>query len=446
MKIKSVNINIENVFKDFKIEFKNTEKKEPTIHYLVGNNGSGKTLILEAIHSGIVGIHNPSFGVCDINFELNIEEYTTAKLKYSQPARNSVDPGQIIMTDGVIANQNFRKSVYSSIEVNFSHQSIASATAQAPDEENPKSKSLNLNQLIPQLLVNIANQDGRVANSYIKNNIGTTITNGIVPGQKLPRFEKAYNAIFTSKKFHSIKENGTEFEILFKDGNNLEIPLSKLSSGEKQIIYRLGFILKDFDTIKGGIIIIDEPEISLHPKWQIHFKKLLLEIFKGTDVQIIIATHSPYIFNNIDSEKEECIFINREEGAASLVELNISGKNKSPSMGLVSYLAYGIATNELHIELYDEMQIKFKTDFISQLENIITKAPYALTKENRSKTNSTIFVTGVNNKGKNKEQSSSESKPTWIRNKLHHASFLDRKDFTEKDLQESIDEMIAILK
>lgn len=71
------------------------------------------------------------------------------------------------------------------------------------------------------------------------------------------------------------------FEIYFKDAGGSLVEISNLSSGEQQIIYRLGFILKNIESLDGGLIFIDEPELSLHPKWQLRFKKLLLEIFKG---------------------------------------------------------------------------------------------------------------------------------------------------------------------
>jgi predicted ATP-dependent endonuclease of OLD family len=124
-----------------------------------------------------------------------------------------------------------------------------------------------------------------------------------------------------------------------------------LSSGEKQVIYRLGYILKDIDVVKGGIILIDEPEISLHPAWQIKFREILLDMFENVDVQIIIATHSPYILTNIDPTKEECILVDRTK--KSTEQLKIRGA--SPSMNLVNYIAFGIPSKELHIELYDRM-------------------------------------------------------------------------------------------
>lgn len=55
-----------------------------------------------------------------------------------------------------------------------------------------------------------------------------------------------------------------------------------------------------------NLLIIDEPENHLHPKWQIEYAKLLIEIMKK-GVKIIINTHSVYMIQAIKhfSQKEE---------------------------------------------------------------------------------------------------------------------------------------------
>ena len=51
---------------------------------------------------------------------------------------------------------------------------------------------------------------------------------------------------------------------------------------------------------KNSIILIDEPELSLHPKWQ----QRIIEVYKkiGENNQIIVATHSPHILGSISNE------------------------------------------------------------------------------------------------------------------------------------------------
>ena len=74
-----------------------------------------------------------------------------------------------------------------------------------------------------------------------------------------------------------------------------EIRIDCLSSGEKNdfvMFYRL-----IFNTPKYGIVLIDEPEISLHIEWQEEYLDRLLDICKMNDLQAIVATHSPNIVN-----------------------------------------------------------------------------------------------------------------------------------------------------
>ena len=98
--------------------------------------------------------------------------------------------------------------------------------------------------------------------------------------------------------------------------------MNDLSTGEKQIIYRIGYILKNLGNINGAIVLIDEPEISLHPKWQIKLKDFLEELFNGYDVQFLIATHSPFIFKNFNPKSDACIKIDRNVSESKSINLN----------------------------------------------------------------------------------------------------------------------------
>lgn len=74
--------------------------------------------------------------------------------------------------------------------------------------------------------------------------------------------------------------------------DNTQLDFSKASGGEKEI---LNFLMGIFAlNVKNGVIIIDEPELHLHPKWQ----EILLELFddftKSRGIQFFIVTHSPH--------------------------------------------------------------------------------------------------------------------------------------------------------
>jgi len=71
--------------------------------------------------------------------------------------------------------------------------------------------------------------------------------------------------------------------------------LKDLSSGEQHevvLLYELIFKAKP-----NTIVLIDEPEISLHITWQNDFLRDLMQIIKLQNIQVIVATHSPQIIN-----------------------------------------------------------------------------------------------------------------------------------------------------
>jgi ABC-type lipoprotein export system ATPase subunit len=69
--------------------------------------------------------------------------------------------------------------------------------------------------------------------------------------------------------------------------------LEDLSSGEKQIVMLIGEIFRHIR--KGSIILIDEPEVHLHPVWQRIFVDTLTKLCKKYNAQMILATQSPKI-------------------------------------------------------------------------------------------------------------------------------------------------------
>ena len=76
----------------------------------------------------------------------------------------------------------------------------------------------------------------------------------------------------------------------------MPIDLENLSSGEQNEIIILYKLI--FDVPSDIILLIDEPEISLHVIWQEEFMTDLEEIAKVRQQQMIIATHSPQIIGN----------------------------------------------------------------------------------------------------------------------------------------------------
>lgn len=96
-----------------------------------------------------------------------------------------------------------------------------------------------------------------------------------------------------------------------KSGKQEEI-LSQLSDGQKAIVTLIADIaynlsLSSYKDLNGnfyesrGIVLIDEIESHLHPKWQREIIPILIEVFPK--IQFFIATHSPQVISSVDSKK-----------------------------------------------------------------------------------------------------------------------------------------------
>lgn len=106
------------------------------------------------------------------------------------------------------------------------------------------------------------------------------------------------NKRFKHKKIEINKDNGFQFRSTTNrdaEGKYIIIPSKRLSSGEQHelvLFYKL-----IFESQAGDLILIDEPELSLHISWQNKFIKDLKQVASINDITVIIATHSPDIID-----------------------------------------------------------------------------------------------------------------------------------------------------
>lgn len=90
-----------------------------------------------------------------------------------------------------------------------------------------------------------------------------------------------------------------------------EVILYEASSGEQCLLINTFGIANSI--ADNALILIDEPEVSLHPEWQEVYIELLMDVFshkKGC--HFIIATHSPQIISNL--KKDNCFITTLENG------------------------------------------------------------------------------------------------------------------------------------
>ena len=105
---------------------------------------------------------------------------------------------------------------------------------------------------------------------------------------RIALFKKLIDARFGSKRVLVSKQKGLSVQ-----HRDIDVPLETLSSGEQHQLVLFFELL--FETKKNSLILIDEPEISLHVSWQKKFISDLMSIIDLNKFDVVLATHSPQL-------------------------------------------------------------------------------------------------------------------------------------------------------
>ena len=82
-------------------------------------------------------------------------------------------------------------------------------------------------------------------------------------------------------------------------GSTVKLSISNLSTGLKTFAILKTLLQKSVLT-ENSILILDEPEIHLHPEWQLLFAELIILLQKEFDLKVLLNTHSPYFLRAIE--------------------------------------------------------------------------------------------------------------------------------------------------
>ena len=95
------------------------------------------------------------------------------------------------------------------------------------------------------------------------------------------------------------------------------------SSGEKHILFAFLNIARYIQ--ENSLILIDEPEISLHPNWQMIYITALKQLFSEfSSCHFIITSHSPYLVSDLDPDSSSLIVLSAEDGIRTATTLDYS--------------------------------------------------------------------------------------------------------------------------
>ena len=110
---------------------------------------------------------------------------------------------------------------------------------------------------------------------------------------KIEKFMELINRYqFINKKISVSENDGFRFKLT--DEYNTIVDLDDLSSGERQYVILVYKML--FESSEHTLVLIDEPENSMHMSWILEFPKVIKELCNWTDLQFIICTHNSNIF------------------------------------------------------------------------------------------------------------------------------------------------------
>lgn len=337
---------------------------------IAGENGTGKSFILSEIFSLLKFSHSneiPIFSEFELNdyelealkqelggseknvtigsnpsltvsYEFAEEEsrfYYKMTLLHSQGAIQLSYPSYETQTSSIIRRMLYCS--YSGAENSFKTRNIEAVTGQDIDKYVHYSREIaeSFPTELAQLFIDIDTKDALDFRAWSLANPSQTSNQGN-PEKRLSRFKDAYRKMFPTKILKGIERgyNG-KYNVVFKEFD-IEMSLDNLSSGEKQIVFRAGFLLKDIEVINGYAILIDEPELSLHPSWQqkiVAFYKGLFSNENGIQTsQIFFATHSPFIVHNHDPYTDKVIVLKKDGYGKIYIDENPSYYSSGPEI------------------------------------------------------------------------------------------------------------------
>ena len=308
MKIEKVHIKNIKGIKDLELPFKKNNKILDVI-VLAGVNGSGKTTILEAIKD-FFDNKNINFGDIEksnVNLKIFFEDFEKKQIEEAE--KSSIDNYEHKLQDFFSALRSYNYEKYNN---NGLYQNLIAKRFDIP----PKIIYVPANNIFGlvetasttlsreyQFINYVDSVLMRDIPSYIatRRNYLATIEEDLTMKEVTNKVVNEINRIFSILEL-DVKLKGFSKDEktmpIFKNSAGEEFNINNLSSGEKQLFLRT-LSIKMLEP-KNSIILIDEPELSLHPKWQ----QRIIEVYKkiGENNQIIIATHSPHILGSVSSE------------------------------------------------------------------------------------------------------------------------------------------------
>ena len=398
MRLSKVRINNFKGIKDWEIDLK------PGFNLVKGTNGKGKTSILEAIAVGLSGFLT---GVTDIsgrNFsreEIRREYVLSGEGSYTCLYKIPVEVGLTAQFDGddeVSWNRRMNSTTpgRGTLQPN-TIKKLAEEKSNSADTPLPIINYQGASRIWAQKKEKV---DDIFRKQYFRT-VGYTDTleeasniklllnwclkmeqTAFQKNQKIAEYEAVKDAV---GRFMGLMDHGEAYSVfydrqqeglLYKEGNFV-LPVSDLSAGYQSLIwmvldiaYRMAVLnpfMKEHVAESGGVVLIDELDMHLHPKWQ--WK--VINALRGTfpNVQFIAATHSPILFASardvwvIDIDQDSICYASSHYG----IDINTSVSNYQSTTYLPEELEQLVADITDDLDNMDYQTAQKKLNQLSQL-------------------------------------------------------------------------------
>ncbi|MCI5668713.1 MAG: ATP-binding protein [Oscillospiraceae bacterium] len=113
-----------------------------------------------------------------------------------------------------------------------------------------------------------------------------------------PKVDRVMNVISKAVRGY-FEDNSGNQGFHFSDGDG-SIYLENLSSGVKSFLI-IRKLLENGQINDRDVLILDEPEINLHPAWQVIFAELIVILQKEFNLTVLLSTHSPYFLSALEA-------------------------------------------------------------------------------------------------------------------------------------------------
>ena len=226
---------------------------------------------------------------------------------------------------------------------------------------------------------------------------------------------------------------GSEISKLI-DGKKHGYDIANYSSGQQEILLKL----KDLNEFYANTdsVLLDEPETSLHPRWQleiVNLIRLLLTDINGNTPQIFLATHSEKVLQSLIG-KEDALIVRLFKEKGSVKNETIEQMKlllPKPTFAELDYVIFKMDSYEYCSELYDLIEWRTNKHKATKIDKIITDSIFF-----DSSTHILEWVNDLNGDITN-------SVAVYCRNYFHHPK--DRKEPTQKQLHDAIELLRSIV-